>query len=219
MATRAHNLIRGVIVVVLALSYSLLAHLSTAQGGHRELGALLAIGPIGVIALVLAWRSVQRVRSLTIWLLAAALIAAQWHVLKAHFVWIYLLQQVGIYTLLGLSFGRTLARDRVPLCTQMALRVRGTLRADALRYTRQATIAWTLFFAMATVTLMFLFFTVPLKMWSAFANFGIPMLVIIMFVIENKVRRRVLPDMAHVGVIATIRASTVAGSGAAERRS
>jgi uncharacterized membrane protein len=218
MVTRAHNLIRGVIVIVLALSYSLLAHLSNVQGGHRELGALLAIGPVGVIALVLAWRSAQRAVGLAVWLLAAVLIAAQWHVLKAQFVWIYLLQQVGIYAVLGLSFGRTLALDRVPLCTQMALRARGTLRADALRYTRQATIAWTLFFAINTVTLLVLFFTVPLRIWSAYANFGIPILVLAMFVIENRVRRRVLPNMTHVGVIATIRASIVGGSGPVERR-
>lgn len=218
MVTRAHNLIRGVIGVVLVLSYSLLAHLSNVQRGHRELGALLAIGPVGVIALVLAWRSAQRVVGLTAWLAAAALTAAQWHLLKTQFVWIYLFQQVGIYTLLGLSFGRTLALDRVPLCTQMALRVRGTLGADALRYTRQVTIAWTLFFAVTTVTLILMFFTAPLRIWSAFGNFGIPILVIAMFVIENRVRRRVLPKMTHAGVIATIRASAIGRSGPVERR-
>jgi uncharacterized membrane protein len=218
MVTRTQNLMRSVIAGILALSYALLAHLSTAQGGHGTFGALLAIGPVGLIALVFAWRSARRVLGLTAWLLATALIAAQWHELRAHFVWVYLIQQVGVYSLLGFSFGRTLALDRVPLCTQMALRVHGTLRAEALRYTRQVTIAWTMFFALATATLLILFLAAPLRTWSAFANFGIPILVIIMFVIENRVRRRVLPNMTHAGVIATIRASAVGGFGAVERR-
>ena len=219
MVTRTHKLMRSVIVGLLALSYSLLAHLSTSQGGHGTLGALLAIGPVGLIALAFSWRSGRRVLGLTAWLLAAALIAAQWQVLRAQFVWVYLIQQVGVYSLLGLAFGRTLRRDRVPLCTQMALRVHGTLPAEALRYTRQVTIAWALFFAVTTAALLLLFLAAPLRTWSAFANFGIPLLVIIMFVIEYRVRRRALPNMTHAGVIATIRASAVDGFEAAEHRS
>jgi uncharacterized membrane protein len=219
VVTNTQILIRSVIVGILALGYSLLVHLSTAQGGHGTLGALLAICPVGLIALVLAWRSAQRLLGLTAWLLAAVSVAAHWHELRAHFVWVYLIQQVGIYSLLGLSFGRTLALDRVPLCTRMALRVHGTLLADALRYTRQVTLAWTLFFAVTTATLLFLFLAAPLGVWSAFANFGATTLVILMFAIENRVRRRVLPNMRHVGVIATIRASAVGGFGAVERRS
>jgi uncharacterized membrane protein len=219
MVTQTQILTRSVIVGILALAYSLLAHLSIAQGGHGTLGALLAIGPLSLIALVLAWRSTQRVLGLTAWLLAAVSIAARWQELKAQFVWVYLIQQVGVYSLLGLSFGRTLALDRVPLCTQMALRVHGTLCADALRYTRQVTIAWTLFFAATTATLLVLFLAAPLRVWSAFANFGAAILVVFMFAIENRVRRRVLPNMTHAGVIATIRASAVCGFGAVERRS
>lgn len=219
MVTSTRNLMRGAGVVLLALGYALLAHLSTARQGHSTLGALLAIGPVGLFALVLAWRSAQRVLGLTAWLVAAALIATQWPVLKAQFVWIYLLQQLGIYSLLGLSFARTLARDRVPLCTQVALRVHGTLPVDAFRYTRQVTIAWTIFFAVTTALIMLLFLAAPSRIWSAFANFGIPILVFIMFVIENRVRRRVLPNMTHAGAIATIRASAFGGAGAEERRS
>ena len=219
MVIRTHNLPRIVIAGILALSYALLAHISTVQGGNGTLGALLAIGPLGLFALVFAWRSAHRVAGLLAWLLTAAVIAAQWHQLKAQFVWVYLLQQVGIYGLLGLTFGRTLALNRVPLCTQMALRVHGALNAGALRYTRLVTVAWTLFFAVTTAMLIFLFLAAPLKIWSVFANFGIPLLVIIMFLIENRVRRRLLPNMAHVGVIATIRASAAGGFGAVERRS
>jgi uncharacterized membrane protein len=219
MVPRTRNLLRIVIAGSVALSYALLAHLSTLQGGNGTLGALLAIGPIGLFALAFAWRSGRRLVGLIAWLLATTLIAAHWRQLKAQFVWVYLIQQVGIYGLLGLAFGRTLALNRVPLCTQMALRVHGALSTDALRYTRLVTVAWTLLFAVTTATVIFLFLAAPLKIWSAFANFGIPLLVMIMFLIENRVRRRALPNMAHIGVIATIRASAAGGFGAMEFRS
>jgi len=201
------------------LAYSLLTHLSIAQGGHDTIGALLVIGPVGLVALILAWRSAQRVLGLTAWLFAAVSVAAYWHELRAQFAWVYLIQQLGIYSLLGLSFGRTLAPDRVPLCTRMALHVHGTLSADALRYTRQVTIAWTLCLSAIAAMSLLLFLAAPLRVWSAFANFGAAILVILMFVVENRVRRRLLPDMSHVGVIATIRASAVGGFGAVGRRS
>ncbi len=214
---RARSLARTVVVLVLALGYALLAHFSTSRGGHGTLGALLAIGPVGCVALIFAWRSMRRVLAITAWLLAVVFIAAHWHELKAEFVWIYLIQQIGIYCLLGISFGRTLAPEHVPLCTQMALHVHGALSADALRYTRQVTMAWTLFFATIAAALIIVFFFAPLQGWSAFANFGIPILIISMFAVEGRVRRRALPDMAHAGIIATIRASTAVGFGAAER--
>ncbi|HEV7431793.1 MAG TPA: hypothetical protein VGN77_02030 [Steroidobacteraceae bacterium] len=194
-----------------------MAHFTTAQVGHSTLGALLAIGPVGSIALIFAWRSTRRILAIAAWLLAVVFLAAHWYELTTEFVWIYLIQQVGIYCLLGLSFGRTLVAGHVPLCTQMALRVHGALSAGALRYTRQVTIAWTLFFAAVAAALIVVFFSAPLKGWSAFANFGIPVLIISMFAIEDKVRRRALPDMAHAGIIATIRASTAVGLGTAER--
>jgi uncharacterized membrane protein len=71
--------------------------------------------------------------------------------------------------------------------------------------------AWTLFFAAVTATLLLLFLAAPLTVWSLFANFGAVTLVILMFLVENRVRRRLLPAMAHVGVIATIRASANRG--------
>ncbi|HEV7431654.1 MAG TPA: hypothetical protein VGN77_01325 [Steroidobacteraceae bacterium] len=200
------------------MGYAVLAHLSTAQGGHGTLGALLAIGPVGAIALIVAWRSAQRMLGVTAWLLAVLLLATHWHELKLQFVWIYLIQQLGVYFLLGVSFGRTLAPGHVPLCTQMALRVHGALSPDALRYTRQVTTAWTLFFAAVATALIVTFFAAPLRVWSAFANFGIPILIVLMFAIENRTRRHALPTMTHAGIIATIRASTAVGFGAAERR-
>jgi uncharacterized membrane protein len=215
---RTRSFIRAGAVGFLVVAYAVLAHVSATRPGHRTWGALLAIGPLGVFALMLAWRSL-RVPGLLLWLFAAAIIAAYWAQLQAQFVWIYLLQQVGLYGLLALAFGRTLARGCVPLCTQMALRVHGALAADALHYTRRVTLAWTVLLAMIALTLVILFFAAPLNVWSAFGNFGALLAVIAMFAAENLVRYRALPHMRHAGLIATLRASAAVGLGSSEHRS
>jgi uncharacterized membrane protein/SAM-dependent methyltransferase len=201
-------------VGLLVVGYAVLAHLTATRPGHRTLGALLAIGPISVFALLLAWRSL-RAAGLALWLCAAALVVAYWGRLQANFVWVYLLQQLGLYGLLGLAFGRTLTRAQLPLCTQMALRVHGTLKPDALRYTRRVTLAWTVLFALIAAALVSLFFAAPLTAWSAFSNFGAPLAIIAMFAAEHLVRYRALPDMAHSGLIQTLRASAAVGFGSA----
>ena len=213
-----HTYVRGAIVGLLALAYAAVSHWSTTRGGRGTLGALVAIGPVGAVALIFLWRS-QRVLGLAVWLAAAALIAVHWYELTRHFVWLYLLQQVALYGLLGIYFGRTLAAGGVPLCTQMAQHVHGTLSAAALRYTRQVTVAWTLLFALTTVALLILFYAAPPIVWSAFANFGAPALMALMFALENWVRRLALPGMEHAGLLATIRASAAVGHGSQERRS
>ena len=216
---RTLKLTRTLFFGLLALGYALLAHLSTLQGGHGTLGAVLAIGPVLAIAALLAWRSTHRVLGLAVWVLALAYIGMHWYELKARFALVYLMQQVGFYCLLGWTFGRTLAPGLTPLCTQMALRVHGALSAEALRYTRQVTLAWTLFFAGIVFALIAAFIIAPLRAWSAFANFGVPALLVLMFLIEHKVRRHALPGMSHASIIATIRASAELGVGAVEPRS
>jgi len=215
---RARTVVSTAVAAAVVIGYALLVHLTTIHAGHRDLGALLTIGPIGLLALGLAWRSQQRLLGFGSCLLVAVLIAWYWRALTAHFVWCYLLQQVGLYGLLGLSFGRTLGREQVPLCTRVALRVHGTLPENARRYTRRLTMAWTVLFAALTALMLLLFLAAPLAVWSAFANFGAVALVILMFLIENRVRRRLLPDMVHIGVIATIRASASGGMGAVAHR-
>jgi uncharacterized membrane protein len=218
VTVRNATVLSAAVAGTVVLGYAVLVHLSTVRAGHSALGALLTIAPVGALALGLAWRSPQRLLGFAACLFSAALLAWYWRALQAHFVWFYLIQQLGLYGLLGISFGRTLGRDRVPLCTRVALLVHGTLAVDALRYTRRLTLAWTVLFAAITATMLLLFMLAPLAVWSAFANFGAAALVIVMFLVENRVRRRLLPKMAHVGVIATIRASARGGVGAAEPR-
>lgn len=198
---------RIVFVVLAVIAYAVLAHYSNAVPGHEDLGALLALAPVWVAAVVLAWRSRHRRAGMLACASLAVLALVEWKYLRSHFSWLYLMQQVGAYALLGLSFGRTLTEGRVPLCTRFATLAHGSLSADAVRYTRSVTRAWTIFFGAMSATLLIGYFAAPLRIWSAFANFCTAPLVGLMFIGEYLVRLRVLPDMQHASILGTVRAS------------
>jgi uncharacterized membrane protein len=192
----------------LAIGYAVLAHVSNAVPGNEGLGLVLSVGPLWLIAATMAWRSDGRVAGLIACAIAALLIFLLRAELEQHYPWIYLGQQIGTYGLLGLLFGRTLFGGRVPLCTQFALIVHGSLPPEAADYARRVTIAWTVFFAAMVMTLLVLFIAASLPLWSAFANFGAASLVALMFVAEHWIRRRALPALPRTSLQATIRAFT-----------
>ena len=142
--------VRAIPIALAVIAYAVLAHFSNAVPGNESLGAVLAIAPLWIAAVILAWRSNRRWLGLVGCVLAALLAYAGWDDLRNHFAWLYLLQQAGAYGLLGISFGRSLGQRRVPLCTRFATLVHGPLSAAATRYTRSVTVAWTVFFAAMT---------------------------------------------------------------------
>jgi len=202
-----HPVARTLALGAVGLGYALLAHLTNARPGHESLGAVLAIGPLWAVAVALAWRSTLRVPALLACAAVALLVVVRWPLLRQHYAWVYLAQQVGTWALLGAAFGRTLGAGRTPLCARFAMRVHGPLDAATAQYTRSVTVAWTVFFAVIAIVLLVLYFVAPLPVWSVFANFCTAPLVLVMFVAENVVRRRALPGLEHVGVLATMRAS------------
>ena len=115
------------------------------------------------------------------------------------------MQDSSIYGVLGVTFGKSLMPGRVALCTELADREHGPLSAREVRYTRQATAAWTLFFFVITAVSILLFVAAPLRIWSLFINFCVLPLVGAMFVAEYQVRRRVLPEVKRTGLLATLR--------------
>jgi len=115
-------------------------------------------------------------------------------------------------------FGRSLARGREPLCTHWANRVQGPLSPPLERYTRQVTVAWTLFFALLTAAQVLLFLLAPLPVWSTFANFFCLPLVAAMFIGEYLVRSQLLPDIDHASILDGVRAFLGAAAPDAVRR-
>jgi uncharacterized membrane protein len=202
------RMVRWLGIAVLVIGYPLLAHYTNESAHSGNLGALVAIAPLLLIALALAWRSPRRVIMLSVLVLLCLALWAGWPALEHHFGLVYWLQHMGMQLILFMTFGRTLIAGRQPLCTRFAEALHAPLTPQQEIYTRQVTVAWTLFFAAMALASTLLFFLAPLATWSVFANFLTPLLIALMFIAEYGVRRRLLPDMQHMHILDAVRAFT-----------
>lgn len=197
---------RGVAVGLALTAYVLIAHYAAslpANDGSRF--AAIALLPYLVVALVLAWRSRHRVAWL---LLCAALATLTWRHLGAigdHVAWVYFIQHAAGNAILAIVFGASLVGNRVPLCTRIAALAHDHVEPKHARYTRQVTLAWTVFFAANACISAVLFAYAPVVVWSVFANILAIPLVALMFAAEYTVRLRLLPDVKHVSIFDAMR--------------
>jgi uncharacterized membrane protein len=185
--------------------YTGLSHYSNSVANTHDLGVGLALGPILTVAFLVIGRWTHWGIALLAAAAAAFLLRAYWPVLEKNFSVVYLIQEAGFYGLMTASFARSLWGGRVALCTQLADKVHGPLSAAELRYTRQVTAAWALFFCLVALVSFYLFAFAPLRIWSIFANFCVPPLIALMFIGEFMVRRRLLPQVARRGILAAVR--------------
>lgn len=201
---------RAVSAVGLA-AYLILAFYATTAWRGSPVAFAIAFGPIAIAALVFT-----RKRLGFKWLLPIAIVlvaatawgwprieenAAQYAGLACYF------QHLAIMTAGALSFGHTLFGGRTPLCTVFASYSNPVMTNELSRYTRQITLAWTLFFvAMALMSTLLFFGPLPRAAWSAFDNLLTLPLVGLMFAAEYAVRRRVLPQMSHDGIASAFHA-------------
>jgi uncharacterized membrane protein len=189
---------------LLVVAYASLSHYCNASGAH-DLGAALALAPLTFLSLALVWRGTPPIVALLLSAGLAAVLYRIWPLLENHFALFYLVQESSIYGLLGLTFGRSLLLGRTALCTQLADKLHGPLSAREVLYTRHVTLAWAVFFFTVAAVSILLYLTAPLRVWSIYINFCVMPLVAAMFVAEYLVRRRVLPQVARAGLLATVR--------------
>ncbi len=192
-------------VLVVLLAYSVLSHYSNLNPQAHDVRTLLALAPMLSLGLVLLWRWSGALMALLAAAAAAILLRAFWPQFAQNFPVVYLIQQVGFYSIMAFTFGRSLRKGSVPLCTQLADKVHGPLSALELRYTREVTLAWVIFFLLNLAATFLLFKFAPLRAWSMFVNFCSLPLILLMFAAEYAVRRRVLPHVQGSGLIATLR--------------
>jgi uncharacterized membrane protein len=192
-------------IIAFVAAYAGLSHYSNSVAKTHDLGVGLALGPVLAVGLALIWRWTHLWAALLAAAGAAVLLRHYWPVLEKNFAVVYLLQEGGFYTLMAASFGQSLLGGRVALCTQLADKVHGPLTPQELRYTRQVTAAWALFFILIVLATAGLFLFAPLRIWSLFANFCVLPLIGLMFVAEYAVRRRVLPQTPRRGILAAVR--------------
>ena len=198
--------VRTAAIGLALIVYVLLSHyaLSLAPAGGSRFAAI-ALLPYLAVAAILAWRSHHRYA----WLLMCgvlALVASHYlHAIGDHAAWVYFVQHVSGNAMLALVFGATLLRGRVPLCTRIASLQHDPMEPRLVRYTRQVTLAWTIFFAANAGMSVALFAYAPIVVWSTFANILAVPLVALMFAAEYLVRLRCLPNMKHTSIFDAMR--------------
>jgi uncharacterized membrane protein len=192
-------------IIAFVVVYAALSHYSNSVAKTHDVGVGLALGPVLAVGLALLWRWTHLLVALLAAAAAAVLLRHYWPLLERNFSLVYLLQEAGFYSLMAASFGLSLRRHEIALCTQLADKVHGPLSAQEIRYTRQVTAAWTIFFLAITLVTIALFAIAPLRVWSLFANFFAVPLMVLMFAAEYAVRRRVLPQVQGGGLLAAVR--------------
>jgi len=200
---------RYALIALLTVAYYVIVYHASVSAAQRWLSVSLALVPLVGLAIYTAWSSRRRYLMMGIVALAAG---ALWLLLSdlivRNYMWFYLLQHAGINGGLAILFGRTLLGQRTALITRFAAIVHPEMPPEQIHYTRQVTLAWTLFFLTITLLSIVLFLFAPIEVWSFFANILYLPLLILMFAVEYMVRLRRLPHIQHVSLADTFRISS-----------
>jgi uncharacterized membrane protein len=182
-----------------ALAYAVVTHALMTHAQDSPWAVAVALGPVALLGIAALWRSGQRTVAI-LCAAAAVLLAAQ--ALRGQPLpsrWLYLAQHAGIHFALALWFGSTLRAGAQPLISGFAQRVHGSLTPAMAAYTRNVTLAWTLYFLAMTATSLALFFAGDFRHWSLLANLLTPVFTASMFVAEYLLRYRLHPEFERVG--------------------
>ena len=192
-------------LAVVLLGYAALSYYSDSVPNNVNLAAGLAVGPVILVGLTVAWRLANPLLTALIAALAGIALYRYWALIRNGYQWGNLVQQAGAYGLVAWGFARTLSDGMVPLCTQLADRLHGPLTPQEIAYTRKATVAWALFYVCLTVAIIVLFFSGAPRVWSFFVNFATFGLIGLMFAAEHTIRRKVLPPGRRGSTLTALR--------------
>lgn len=192
------------------IAYPMLLHTYILRDAMEAWRLLLVFTPLLLVVSWMIFRSVGKVW----WPLGVLLLAALiYYVLTGAHGRLGLLVVNGLahatlnLFLLGL-FGRTLLRGQEPLITQIARHIKGQLTPDITLYTRQATIAWCIFFTLQVVTSLSLYIFAPVAVWSLFINvLDLPLLAL-MFIAENTYRTLRFPHHSRTPIMKVVEVYT-----------
>ena len=192
-------------VGVTLAGYLGLAHYANTRPQMPGWAAGLSLTPEFALALGVVWRSTSPAVTLLLAVAVSVPLLHFWPQIERHSSWMYFVQEAGLDGFLALTFALTLRRGGVPLCTRLAAALHDPLSPAELLYTRRVTLAWAWFFLAMLCVSCVLFMESSQRIWSYFANLCALPLIAAMFVVENRVRRRVLPPGDRPGVLDTLK--------------
>lgn len=192
--------LRNLGVLLLMVAWVIAAHVGSNGWGNVDFNAAVAIVPIALAASLVLWRLPMPVLRWLGLLALCALLVRLWPTLRHNVSLLYYLQHLGIHVTLGVFFGKTLLGPGDALITSMARRIFAEpLSARNVRYTRGATLAWTLFFFGNALVSTALYLWAPLDVWSWHANILTGPLMGLMFLGEHVCRLFLLPPNERPG--------------------
>lgn len=196
---------RLVVLLLGGVAYAALSHWMMLFHAAEPWAVIVLLVPLWLTALGLAGARFGRWALLLVGAAGAALF---WLVMRGEAGdpnRLYVLQHVAINALLCGWFGSTLRGDGLSLIGQFAARVHA-IGPDHRRYTRQVTLAWTLYFALVVVSSIVVYLTLPFSAWSLLSNVLTPLGVTALFVGEHFVRYRIHPEFERTRMIDALRA-------------
>jgi uncharacterized membrane protein len=198
-------------MIALAIAYPVTAHMAVASRSVAITAASLAV----LASLFLLPRLVAR--SVAAWCALPVLVAGLLWLAHSHAAWLPLYATPVVVNIFGAwIFGHTLAPGQTPLIERLArlLHEEEGLPDDIARYARKVTITWTLFLsglAVLNLTLALLAtpggillmmgvqppVTVPVEVWSLFANFIDYVMAGLLFLAEYAYRQHKFPKQPY----------------------
>ncbi len=190
--------------VASVVAYSAVSYRSNVAGQAGTLGALFAFVPLLALSFGAARGGRPRMLWLALWAIACV---GLWHdraLIATHYAWAYLVEDVGMFTLLYSFFARTLTPPRVPLISRLSELVHGSLSPRLARYTRRVTQLWAGLFGVMAIVSLLLFLVAGPRVWGFYANVLIWPIMIVVFIAEYLVRRLVIPSQERAGFLQVI---------------
>ena len=209
---RAHTeVLLKLLMIALAIAYPAVAHMAVVSRSVVVTAASLAV----LASLFLLPRLVAR--SVPAWCALPVVVGGLLLLAHSHAAWLPLYATPVMVNIFGAwIFGHTLAPGRVPLIERLArlLHEEDGITDDIARYARKVTLAWTLFLgglAVLNLTLALLaspngillifglhpWVTVPVEVWSLFANFIDYVMAGVFFLAEYFYRQRKFPQQPY----------------------
>ncbi len=207
MNLRPAQLLRGLAVVAFLVAWALLAHFGSAGQDNPNLATLLGVAPICAAIGLMLWRASHPLITGSGVVLLIGALAWYWPQLRQNIALLFFIQHLGTNLALGTLFGRSLLGDGEALITQLSRAVhQGELSERKRRYTRQATLAWTIFFLTNALLSTGLWVFAPLSAWSVYANLLSMPLLAAMFIAEHFWRVHALLPKKWPSIAQVIRA-------------
>jgi uncharacterized membrane protein len=205
------SLRNGRFLLLIGISSLLILHVSAAAAPSWLTGTIAAVQGGAFVSLLAAHPTARRLALRYRAMLAAVVIATLatalfWPGLPTRSVALTVggICHATAYACLLTWFAASLRPGQEPVVTGFARRIRHTMPATVVRYTRSVTLAWSVFFAAQLVISAALLVAAPIGVWSSFVNIWNLPLVAAMVLAEFGCRWFLFRHEPRTGLVATL---------------